>query len=98
MSKVLISTWWQELLIAIFLQQEIDVIKLSLKLYEFHNLLISFDAFPLKSHIFNYILCKLAFFFFGLLGAALAAYGSSQARGRIGAARQLCHSYSHSNA
>ena len=46
--------------------------------------------------------CKEGFFFvfvrfllFGLLRAAPAAYGSSQARGRMGAAAAgLCHSYS----
>ena len=37
--------------------------------------------------------------FFGLFRAALVAYGSSQARGPIGAAAaSLCHSHSHSNA
>ena len=38
---------------------------------------------------------KLTLFFFGLFRATLAAYGSSQSRGQIGAvAVGLCHSHS----
>ena len=39
----------------------------------------------------DFIFFKKTFFFFGLFGATPAAYGSSQAEGRIGAAAASLH-------
>ena len=43
------------------------------------------------------VVTLIFFFFFGLFRATLVAYGSSQARGEIGAAAARLH-HSHSNA